>query len=114
MVMIFQTSDSASKILSQVLVDNLAGISGGRISVRRLLAQVAALAEVEGLERVAAHSTYNHPDTELALIYDSDLFSLNQAQEILVAAYERKQQATTPIKGRSDHAGAAASPRPNS
>ncbi|MFZ2319670.1 MAG: hypothetical protein WAW12_07365, partial [Pseudomonas sp.] len=71
-----------------VLVDGITGISGGRLSTRRLLNQVHELAEAAGHTHVIAHSTYNHPHTELAFIYDDDIYCADLAMKKVIAAYD--------------------------
>lgn len=88
MVRIFKCTDAAQDVLDCVLVEGITGISGGRVSARRLLSQVHDLAEAAGHEHVIAHSTYNHPDTELAYIYDNNFYDRNQAMAKVITAYD--------------------------
>ncbi len=88
MVRIFKCTDAAQDVLNCVLMEGITGISGGRVSTRRLLSQVHDLAEVARHEHVIAHSTYNHPDTELAYIYDNNFYDSNQAMAKVIAAYD--------------------------
>ena len=66
MVRIFQGYDNAHEILQEVIDSGIVGISGGRVEVRNKLKKVVSLAAEEGRNSVVAHSTINHPDTELA------------------------------------------------
>lgn len=87
MVKVFRCTDVPQTVLSAVLADGVAGISGGRTTVRNLLGRVAQLAESEGYEEIVALSTCNHPYTELAYIYDSERFSNEGARQEVVAAF---------------------------
>jgi len=88
MVQIFKCTDTAQDVLDCVLADGITGISGGRVSTRRLLNQVHELAEAAGHERVIALSTYNHPETELAYIYDDEIYGPSQAKAKVIAEYD--------------------------
>lgn len=87
MVKVFRCTDVPQTVLSAVLADGVAGISGGRTTVRNLLGRVAQLAESEGHEEIVALSTCNHPYAELAYIYDSERFSNEGARQEVVAAF---------------------------
>lgn len=87
MVKVFRCTDVPQTVLSAVLADGVAGISGGRTTVRNLLGRVAQLAESERHEEIVALSTCNHPYTELAYIYDSERFSNEAAKQEVVAAF---------------------------
>ena len=91
MVRIFKCSDAAQRVLDGVLENGIAGIAGGRLSTRRLQGHVQKLAEAAGHEHVAAHSTYNHPDAELAYIYDVNLYDSKQALAKVIAAFDFAQ-----------------------
>ncbi|UPZ07936.1 hypothetical protein M1Q10_12425 [Pseudomonas aeruginosa] len=87
MIKIFRCTDTPQAVLNVALADGVVGIRGGRTTVRNLLDRVAQLAESEGHEDIVALSTYNHPYTELAYIYDSERFSNEAAKQEVVAAF---------------------------
>ena len=88
MIIIFEPSDSAERILEAVLVDGVAGIHGGRLAVRQRLGEVADLAETHEYETVMARSTVNHPKTELAYLYDIERYEHSEAREAVVAKFD--------------------------
>lgn len=90
MVKIFEGYDDAGEILDEVLANGIAGISGGRVQVREKLNEVAELAEQAGHESVVAHSTINHPDTELAYSYDENVYGHTEAKKAVEREYDRK------------------------
>lgn len=88
MVKIFRCYDAAQDVLDCALADGIVGVSGGRTSTRRLLRAVHDLAEAGGHEQIVALSTYNHPDTELAYIYDNERYDSDGAQTKVINAYD--------------------------
>lgn len=89
MAVIFNCTDAADNILEEVVSAGIAGISGGRLSVRRRLAEVAELAIQNEHEQVIANSTVNHPETELAFLYDCSRYRPGEAQALVVQAYDK-------------------------
>lgn len=85
---LFGSSDDAQKILDAVLRDGATGISGMRTAVRRKLSEVRELVEQAGYPSISAHLTFDHPEAELAYPYDADRYSLEEALEVVKAAYE--------------------------
>lgn len=88
MVKIFKASTDTKIILNEVLVNGLAGISGGRVATRQKLRSVACLAEEEGHESVVANSTINHKLTELAFLYDNFRYKHQEASKAVAEAYD--------------------------
>jgi len=88
MVRIFRCYDVAQDVLDCALAAGIVGISGGRTSTRRLLRAVHDLAEAGGHEQIMALSTYDHPDTELAYIYDNELYDSDSARAKVIKAYD--------------------------
>jgi len=88
MVQIFRCYDAAQDVLDCALADGIVGIGGGRTSTRRLLRAVYDLAEAGGHERIVALSTYNHPSTELAYIYDDEFYDSDSARAKVIKAYD--------------------------
>ena len=88
---VFKCTDSIEAMEQSLRDDGLIGISGGRISVRRALDEL--LSQINELENNEEERfgglTYNHPNTELAYIWDSEKFSLKQAKRIVKEAYDR-------------------------
>lgn len=89
-ITIFKDSDSEQAILDELKIDGLIGISGGRLAVRAKLGKVQDLINEEELEGYWAHSTLNHPDTELGYGYDENRFSMQEAQELVTKNYDEK------------------------
>lgn len=87
MTIIFDTLAPTQLILDAVIADGVAGIRGGRVAVRSKLHQVSELAGKLGYTTVMSHSTYDHPETELAYPYDEDRFSHSEAKEAVLAAF---------------------------
>ncbi|PNI01495.1 hypothetical protein [Vibrio diazotrophicus] len=85
---IFKASASAEEILQEVINYGLAGISGGRVAVRRLKSQVQVLADDNGLEDICSFATYNHPYTELAYPYDLNQYSQELAKRLVIRTYD--------------------------
>jgi hypothetical protein len=90
MVKVFEGHDEAREILDEVVTNGIAGISGGRVQVRQKLNEVAELAVQEGHESVIAHSTINHPDTELGYPYDENVYGHSEAKKAVELAYDNK------------------------
>ncbi len=88
MIRIFDDGDGAQIILDHVLDSDIAGISGGRLSVRRRLGEVSELAVTQGHGAIRATSTYNHPDTELAFIFHDDVYTFDEAMAAVIQAYD--------------------------
>ncbi|MCY1271334.1 hypothetical protein D9M69_455840 [compost metagenome] len=76
------------EVLDSALDNGVVGICGGRTSVRRLLNEVHDLAEKDGHEQIIALSTCNHPDAELAYIYDQERYNSDRARAKVIAAYD--------------------------
>ena len=89
-VEIFEASEDTQRILDAVLRSGAAGIHGGRVAVRKKLGELAELAAVTDHESVVAHSTMDHPDTELAYPYDATHFDHLEASEAVRRAYDAK------------------------
>lgn len=96
-VKLFDSTGPAQDILDEVRLSGVAGIYGGRVAVRGLASRVADLAaepsgddDEESQEKGSIWSgqTYNHPQTELAYVYDDNRFSPNKALQAVIAAYE--------------------------
>ena len=87
MTTIFDASAPIQLILDAVLLDGVAGIRGGRVVVRSKLHQVSELAKKLGHTSVMSHSTYDHPETELAYPYDEECFSHSEAKDAVLAAF---------------------------
>lgn len=85
---IFRCYDDAQDVLDCALENGIVGISGGRLSVRRLLREVHDLAVAGGHEQIMALSTYDHPDTELAYIYDNELYDSAVARARIIKTYD--------------------------
>lgn len=88
MVKIFRCTYQAQDVLDAALEDGIVGISGGRLSARRLLSQVHELAADGAHENIAANATYNHPETELAYIFDIELYDSAKAKSKVIAAFD--------------------------
>lgn len=89
MARIFKDNNNANDILNEVLSSGVAGISGGRLAVRGKLAEVRELAEQNSHENVVASSTINHPDTELAYVYDDMIYEKDNAVDEVIKSYEK-------------------------
>ena len=90
MAKIFDDDSDANDILNEVLINNIVGISGGRIAVRQKLKEVYIIAEQSAHDDVVALSTYDHPDTELAYIYDQKFYDNYKAKQEVIDSYDKK------------------------
>lgn len=90
MAKIFDDDSDANDILNEVLINHIVGINGGRIAVRQKLKAVYILAEHGAHEDVVALSTYDHPDTELAYIYDQKFYDNYKAKHEVIDSYDKK------------------------
>jgi len=90
MVKIFNDLSNANDILNEVLTNDIVGISGSRTAVRQKLKEVYILAERGAYEDVVALSTYDHPDTELAYIYNQKFYDNNKAKQEVIDSYDKK------------------------
>lgn len=90
MAKIFNDFSNANDIFDEALTNDIVGISGGRLAVRQKLNEVYTLAEKGGYEDIVALSTYNHPATELAYIYNKKFYDGNQAQQEVIDSYDKK------------------------
>lgn len=59
MAKIFNDFSNANDILDEALTNDIVGISGGRLAVRKKLHEVYTLAEEGGYEDIVALSTYD-------------------------------------------------------
>lgn len=89
MVMIFEDDDSTHDVFSHVLEQGIAGIAGGRMSTRNKLAQVSAFAKQLQHPEIIANCTVNHYWSKLAFIYDERLYLFQEAQKLVVDAYDK-------------------------
>ena len=89
-VTIFGGGDSEKEILAELKSAGIVGISGGRLEVRAKLKRVQTEIEMEDLEGYWAHSTLNHPDTELGYGYDEKKYSAKEAEEAVTKSYDGK------------------------
>ncbi|MBA4706663.1 hypothetical protein B7R56_10555 [Pseudomonas savastanoi pv. retacarpa] len=94
-VRLFEPDASADAVLSEVVSAGIAGVYGGRVSVRNLAGQVGRLAERERVcvsqdnGYISTGLTHNHPRTELAYMFDENKFSTDDALQAVVAAFEK-------------------------
>ncbi|EGH97642.1 hypothetical protein [Pseudomonas syringae] len=99
-VRLFETSASADDVFSEVLSAGIAGVHGGRVSVRGLAGQVGRLAEREGVcvsqddGYISAGQTYNHARAELAYMYDQNKFDEDGALQAVIEAFEKSHPFT--------------------
>jgi putative alpha-1,2-mannosidase len=87
---LFRGGDDEREILDALEINGLVGVHGGRLEVREKLSRVQALITELELEGYSAHSTINHPDTELGYGYDTDRFSPEEARRLVTAAYDKQ------------------------
>lgn len=86
---IFKASDATPEmILQEVESYGLAGISGGRLAVRKLKSNIQSIADDKGLEDIRSLCTYNHPYTELAYPYDMNRFTSEDAKRLVIRTYD--------------------------
>lgn len=94
-VRLFESDASVDDVLSEVVSVGIAGVYGGRVSVRNLAGQVGRLAESEGVcvsqddGYICAGLTHNHPRTELAYMFDERKFSVDDALQAVIGAFEK-------------------------
>jgi hypothetical protein len=91
-VPLFRGSDDERDILDALEIDGLVGVFGGRLEVRERLSRVQALIQELEREGFWAHSTIDHPDTELGYGYDEDRFSPEEARRLVTAAFDKQQE----------------------
>ena len=89
-VTIFNSSDPEQVILNELIITGLIGVRGGRLAVRGKLDKVQDLIDSQRLEGYRAHSTMDHPDTELGYGYDANRYELQEAMKLVTKSYERK------------------------
>jgi len=83
---IFSCSDSTTAIINEVKNNRIVGISGGRLEVRAKLKDVE---DLKNKSNIIAQSTYNHPATELAIIYDENNYTYEDAKEEIINSYDK-------------------------
>ncbi|MCQ2994214.1 hypothetical protein NLO95_08800 [Pseudomonas syringae] len=94
MVKLFDTSSAAQEVFDEVEHAGIAAIHGGRVSVRNLGGLVGNIAssqrvniDQEGGYFIAGR-TFNHPETELAYLYDARRYDSEQALKLAIEAYD--------------------------
>lgn len=85
MIIVFDDSDDATEILAEILTTGVAGISGLRVAVLERIALVNELAQCLGCE-VSTHLTIGLSMAELAYVYDSQLYSLDEIKLMIMAS----------------------------
>lgn len=98
-ISLFTCSDDAQEILDALLVSEIVGVSGGRVSVRALVKRVDQAATNEGVAidqedgYIVIGPTYNHDRAELAYMYDSRKVGEQEAMDAVIAAFEKAHPA---------------------
>jgi hypothetical protein len=87
-VKMFDDCDSAQDILNAIVLNGVAGVSGGRVAVRKKLGEVSKLAEKGKYQSIIANVSIDHPDTELGYPYDNAKLDLNEARDEVRKAYD--------------------------
>jgi len=87
MIKIFKSHDAANTILEEILLNEIAGISGGRIETRKKLIEISNLAATNNHSNIFTATTYDHPDTELAYPHNSSCYSIEEAKELVISVY---------------------------
>jgi len=83
---IFSGSDLTTDIINEVNNSGIVGISGGRLEVRAKLKDVEKLKDNSN---IIAQSTYNHPATELAIIYNGNDYTAEEAKKEIISSYDK-------------------------
>lgn len=88
MCILFSGSDSTENIVNEALHNGIVGIHGGRLEVRKKMKEVRK--ELEQLEsnNIIALSTYDHPATELGIIYDDNIYNSVDAKNEIISSYD--------------------------
>jgi len=84
----FKCTDDLDDMQQSLKDAGLIGVSGGRVSVRKVLRELTSSinCEVESEERYMS-LTYNHPDTELGYAWDASSFTSSEARSKVLKAY---------------------------
>lgn len=88
MIKIFKCSDKAEDILEETLRSGITGIAGSRVNTRKLAGKVYTLAVSQELENIYAGPTYNHPEGELAYVFETDSYGSDEAMKLVIEAYD--------------------------
>lgn len=87
----FKCSDSLDDMQQSLKDDGLIGVSGGRVSVRKVLSElISSINRGEESEDRYMSLTCNHPDTELGYAWDTSSFTPNEAKSCVLKAYGKK------------------------
>ena len=86
----YQCTDKISIMEERLILDGLIGVSGGRVSVRSVLKELATQLNVKESDENYIYLSYDHPDTELGYIWDSTRFSMEEAKSIVLIGYDEK------------------------
>jgi len=87
----YKCTDSVSDMEQSLIGDGLIGVSGGRVSVRKVLGELTSGINNEDNDEEGYMSlTYNHPDTELGYAWDVTRFSVSEARSIVLKTYDQE------------------------
>ncbi|AZV46881.1 hypothetical protein C3L23_06215 [Nautilia sp. PV-1] len=96
-VKIFNGSDNYEDIENEILHRGLAIVIGGRNEVRNKINEIEESVNKKfGLENSEEQSitsfTYNHPDTELGILFDESIYNYQEAEKTAIEIYEKTNQ----------------------
>ena len=87
MIKIFKCSDRAEDVFEEAMMSGIVGVAGSRVHTRKLIDKVDDIANNQGVEEIYSISTYNHPEAELAYIFNTDLYSKDEAMKLVIKTY---------------------------
>ena len=80
---------SPSEIIEHVNAHGILAIHGGRLVVRNALNQADDLAASESSNKCIYSLTYNHEKTELGYPHDPNVYTVEHAKNLAIAAFKR-------------------------
>lgn len=88
MCILFSGSDLTEDIVNEALNSGIVGINGGRLEVRKKMKEIRErLEQLENIN-IMALSTYDHPATELGIIYDDTVYNSKDARNEIISSYD--------------------------
>lgn len=101
-VNIFSSSDNKAdiqKMADEIISNDIIGMHGGRLHVRKIMREVVDLIEKYNDEtifedeqiEISCPSSYDHPDTELGYLFNCKKYSYDIAKKAVIRAYDTKK-----------------------
>lgn len=91
---IYSTDTNLELIINAVEEYGIVGVHGGRVHTRNIIAKACEIlnADYDEDESNYCYLSYNHPYTELGYIWDTGQYSMSEAKNIVIKAFDSMQK----------------------